>query len=264
MRRKALFFDIDGTLWDEDSVIPDSACRAIAAMKAAGHAVLICTGRSRGYVYDRTLLSLGFDGIVSSAGAMLEIGSRTLYCLMADRGALRRAIASARALGYGPLLEGNEALYLDRADMPDTPYIDKLFHDLGSRLRPLGGADGTWPDVTKLSLIARGRPDPEGMTARLRADWDVTVHAPEVLELTPHGIDKGTGLLRALDALGIGRADSVAFGDSANDLAMFREAGMGIAMGNASGPLREKAHYVTTDLHDDGIWNAWQYLEAHP
>ena len=128
----------------------------------------------------------------------------------------------------------------------------------------LGGADGTWPDVTKLSLIARGRPDPEGMTARLLADWDVTVHAPEVLELTPHGVDKGTGLLRALDALGIGRADSVAFGDSANDLAMFREAGMGIAMGNASGPLREKAHYVTTDLHDDGIWNAWQYLEAHP
>ena len=47
MRRKAVFFDIDGTLWDEQSVMPDSVWAAIQEMKAAGHAVLICSGRSR-------------------------------------------------------------------------------------------------------------------------------------------------------------------------------------------------------------------------
>ena len=68
--------------------------------------------------------------------------------------------------------------------------------------------------------------------------------------------------LREPVPLGIGREDSIAFGDSPNDLSMFRESGLKIAMGNGSPALKAEADYVTTGMYEDGIWNAWQWLKA--
>ena len=34
---KTVFFDIDGTIWDDDMVIPESTLEAVAALKANGH-----------------------------------------------------------------------------------------------------------------------------------------------------------------------------------------------------------------------------------
>ena len=44
---KTVFFDIDGTIWDDDMVIPESTLEAVAALKANGHLAFICTGRVR-------------------------------------------------------------------------------------------------------------------------------------------------------------------------------------------------------------------------
>ena len=261
MRRKAVFFDIDGTLWDEQSVMPDSVWAAIREMKAAGHAVLICSGRSRGYVFDERLDELGFDGYVTSAGAMVEIGGKTLHCKLAPPDALVSAVNVARAHHYAPLLEGNRYLYMERGEFIPSRYIDKLYRELGERIQPLNRDFGHWPDVPKLSMIAAGTPCPEPVIDAVRKDWDVVVHMPEVLELMPRGVDKGTGLGLALAALGISREDSIAFGDSPNDLSMFRESGLKIAMGNGSPALKAKADYVTAALHDDGLWKAWQWLK---
>ena len=263
MRRKAVFFDIDGTLWDEQSFMPESACTAIREMKSAGHAVLICSGRSRGYVFDERLTGLGFDGYVTSAGAMVEIGGKTLHCRLAPPDALISAVETARAYHYAPLLEGKRYLYMERGEFIPSAYIDKLYRELGERIQPLDRDFGHWPDVPKLSMISAGKPCPEQVIKAVRRDWDVVVHIPEVLELMPRGIHKGTGVGLALAALGLGREDSVAFGDSANDLSMFRACGLSIAMGNGSPALKAQADYVTAPLRDDGLWKAWQWMKAN-
>ena len=263
MRRKAIFFDIDGTLWDEQSRMPDSVYDTIREMKAAGHAVLICSGRSMGYIFDERLKRLGFDGCVSSAGAMVEVGGRTLLCRLAPQADIIAAVEAARAHHYAPLLEGNQYLYMERDEFIPSDYIDKLYRELDWRIRPLDGSFGNWPDVTKLSMITTGEPCPQAVIDAVCGTWDVIMHIPEVLELVPPGIDKGTGLRLALDALGIPQADSVAFGDGANDVAMFRESGLSIAMGNGSAELKARADYVTKPLDEDGLWHAWQWLKEN-
>ena len=61
MGTKAIFFDIDGTLWDEKFQIPESTKKAFEMLKNNGHLTFICSGRTLSYIQDERLLALGFD-----------------------------------------------------------------------------------------------------------------------------------------------------------------------------------------------------------
>ncbi len=74
------------------------------------------------------------------------------------------------------------------------------------------------------------------------------------------GCSKGLAMEKLAETLGIPMADTVAIGDSSNDLEMLQRAGTSIAMGNATQNIRDMADYVTTDVTADGIWNALDWL----
>ena len=59
---------------------------------------------------------------------------------------------------------------------------------------------------------------------------------------------------------GLNPQQTIAFGDGGNDTTMIREAGIGVAMGNAIDELKEMADYVTTSVDDDGILNALKHF----
>jgi uncharacterized protein in pdhA 5'region (fragment) len=52
----------------------------------------------------------------------------------------------------------------------------------------------------------------------------------------------------------------VAFGDGSNDVEMLKEAGMGVAMGNAVEELKVVANMVTDPIGEDGVWKACKKL----
>ena len=50
--------------------------------------------------------------------------------------------------------------------------------------------------------------------------------------------------------------ETMAFGDGGNDISIIKEAGIGVAMGNAGEEVKEIADYVTSSVDDDGVKNA--------
>lgn len=72
---------------------------------------------------------------------------------------------------------------------------------------------------------------------------------------------KDHGIRRILEVHGFTREESIAFGDSDNDLEMLEFAGIGVAMGNAAESVKEVADYVTSHIDEDGIWNACKHFE---
>ena len=62
------------------------------------------------------------------------------------------------------------------------------------------------------------------------------------------------------DRLGIDISETMAFGDGGNDESMLRAAGVGVAMGNALDSVKAHADYVTTDVDNDGVWNALKHF----
>ena len=71
---------------------------------------------------------------------------------------------------------------------------------------------------------------------------------------------KAKGLLRLCQYYRIDRKETIAFGDSMNDYEMLQEAGLGIAMGNATDNLKTVADYVTDNIDEDGVWKACRYF----
>ena len=73
------------------------------------------------------------------------------------------------------------------------------------------------------------------------------------LEILPAGIDKGTGLMKTLEYLGIPREASISCGDYDNDIPMNAAAGLGVAMKNGCPEIKEQADYITFSNEEDGV-----------
>ena len=84
-------------------------------------------------------------------------------------------------------------------------------------------------------------------------------HGADVVE---KGNSKADGLRRLAVYFGEKEdlSDTVAFGDSMNDIEVVQEAGIGVAMGNAVDALKKVADYVTAPIGEDGIYKACEHL----
>ncbi len=85
---------------------------------------------------------------------------------------------------------------------------------------------------------------------------EITNSSPTNIEINPAGVNKAAALLKVCKWLNLSMDHVMAVGDSLNDLAMIREAGIGVAMGNAQEVVREEADWVTENNTNHGVAKA--------
>ena len=73
------------------------------------------------------------------------------------------------------------------------------------------------------------------------------------LEFTKAGVDKGVGLYRLAQYLNIPIEHTMAIGDTENDLAILKAAHIGVAMENATIEVKAQADYVTRSNEESGV-----------
>jgi hypothetical protein len=74
---------------------------------------------------------------------------------------------------------------------------------------------------------------------------------PYFLEIMSENTDKGTALAKVAGILGVNAEEVMAIGDSMNDEAMIRWAGVGVAIANADERIKKIADFVTDSTNDD-------------
>ena len=257
-KKKAVFFDVDGTLWDFNNYIPDSTVEAIRSLRKNGHLAFICTGRCRAHIYAPELLQIGFDGIISACGTMIEYNGETLFYKKLENDLVARTIEVLRRYGAHTLLEGREYIYVDETEFGDDAFVKKIKKELGERLLTISGEWGRW-EISKFTCTTKNI-DQKACLAELEDDYDFLIHKGDVVELVPKGFDKATGVKRICEILGLDISETFAFGDGVNDFGMLKTVGTGIAMGNGSDTAKAAADYVTAPLREDGIWKACRHF----
>ncbi len=111
-------------------------------------------------------------------------------------------------------------------------------------------------DVQKVQVYPG---DPEKRLALLRAMPEAfpamlaTSSIAENVEINAAAANKGQALLALAAHLGLRPEQTMAFGDGLNDVTMLRDAGVGVAMGNASDEIRALADVVTASCDEDGV-----------
>jgi phosphoglycolate phosphatase len=76
------------------------------------------------------------------------------------------------------------------------------------------------------------------------------------------GVDKGTGLLKIAEHLGISAGEIAAIGDSLSDIPMFRLAGFSAAVGNSDPELKLMASYVAGASYGSGFAEIIDFMIA--
>ena len=89
------------------------------------------------------------------------------------------------------------------------------------------------------------------ITAQLDDEISLFTSKPYFLEILPPGTNKGTALAKIAEILGVSPEECMAIGDSMNDEAMIRWAGLGVAMVNGDEKIKSIAGLVTDHTNDD-------------
>lgn len=254
-----LFFDLDGTIWNYRNEIPESTVEGIHKAQKNGHLAFINTGRSRAFIRHPDLLSIGFDGIVSACGTMIEYRDEVVFQRLISRELAEHTVRTVRSFGFRPILEGTKYLYFDDDEFSGDKYSEKIRSELGDDVRGINDNWGAW-EILKLSCATENA-DFDGCFAALGSEYDFLVHNAAVCEMVPKGFHKGTGILKVCDILGADVSETMAFGDSVNDCGMLTTAGTAVVMGNGTDAAKECADYITSDLEDDGIYRALEHFE---
>lgn len=83
-------------------------------------------------------------------------------------------------------------------------------------------------------------------------DIEITGALSNNIEVNAKGVNKGRGLLILGQLLGIRREEIMAVGDGSNDIVMLREAGLGVAMENATDEVKAAADVITLSNDQEG------------
>jgi hypothetical protein len=269
MRHRLLALDIDGTLLDPAGELRPAVRDAVGRAQEAGLRVVLCTGR-RFRTARPVARALGVEGpLVLHNGALVKD---------AASGATRDAVFLPEALvpeildavhPHGPPL-----VYLDAwpgSDFVTEPRTPRSRHQaeyLAQHSEHARFVDDLAGEERAGILMMSVMTDAETLVA-LRAEAlrrigpRVRTHSLEnkgyggrILEFLALETGKWTGLARVAAGLGIAPEEIAAVGDDLNDLELVREAGLGIAMGNAVEELRAVADLVVASNARDGAVEA--------
>lgn len=247
--------DVDGTTIHHSGKMSDAVREAVGDVAAAGHHVVVSTGRA----------------ILSTLPILDRLGILEGYAVCSN-GAVTLRLDPALPDGY----EVSEAVTFDPAPVLGLlrdawPGAVVAVEELGLGFKvsapfPDGELEGRqtvvpWEELTDQPVTRVTFRSPTGtsedfldLAERIGLSGvNYAVGYSAWLDVNPEGVSKGSALELVRRHLGVEPADTVAVGDQRNDLEMLRWAARGVAMGDAPDEVKAAADEVTGTVEDDGL-----------
>ena len=265
--KKLIVSDFDCTLLTGNQIIPDSVRSAINEYVACGGIFAVCTGRMLRSILPR-VRELGLKGlVVAYQGTVIaEIESGKII----KKGAIEYSSASEvcayieeqrgfEKLAYGINAYSEEILY---TDIPKDNEHLKLYERITGVEAESAGIDMS-EFISKNKLCCQKIAclvPPElreslylNLLGKFGSKFDVTCSAQVLVEVSPLNDNKGEALKFIASHYGVSMDSTVAVGDNLNDLPMIKQAGVGVAVGNAVQELKDAADIVTVSNNDGAV-----------
>lgn len=258
---KLLALDLDGTLIPDLGVpIAQKDIEAVERARAAGVFVTIATGRIFKTV-EQWVDTLGIDmPVILCNGADIRDATRSWFRDGIPAAQIRAVMDAYSGLGMKRYAFSDNQIYCTKEDYY-KPLFDKWGKGEGSMPVVVCDTEDALYDAlhTDVDKMLVWTTNAEGVDELVRiaqtfSDRFSVVRGEERnVEFNRKGVSKGSGLRHLAKLLDIPMDAVMAIGDGGNDVEMLREAGLGVAMGNAMREAKDAADHITSHVRDCGV-----------
>ena len=253
MYKAVVFFDLDGTLFDNEKNVSDENVAAINELRANNILPVIATGRNIFEIQD-VLDATGIDTVVSANGSYVQYKGKELFREAIDQSLIESFTAFAKAQGDAVAYYNNEGFALTKT----TPDIISNYKALRLDIN----VDAEYYLKHPINFLNVFNRDKEDLyNAHFAGQLTLVRNNPVCLDTMKSGITKRSGLEKLIQQAHLEGIHTYAFGDELNDLEMFASVDTAIVMGNGNPRDKKVADYVTTTNTTDGIVNGLRHYQ---
>ena len=269
MAYRMIAIDLDGTLLASDGSVPPRAKAAIHAALDAG--LLICFATGRNWTESKSVL----DTVAHHATAVFVSGAMvidtqnevTLHRTMMDPQLARDICGMLETLGHSALAlqdthKAGGVEYLATAGKTPNE-AERLWRQVTQTVVHEIDSLAEWPHehTIRIGIVAPPAEVEQAVRELTERFGDRIVshciHVPaygvDVMEVFDPAVNKWEGILHVARMHGVETAEIVAIGDDVNDLPMIKNAGLGVAMGNAKPSVKAMAKTIIGRNDEDGL-----------
>jgi Cof subfamily protein (haloacid dehalogenase superfamily) len=252
--------DIDGTLVTRDKRVTPAALEAIRKLREAGIRFTVTSARPpRGLQVIADVVTLTEPVPALNGGLLVKPDLRSiLRKKLLERVVVERLLSALCEAGLDVwVYTDNEWLVRDG----NGPYVHHEVHAVKFSPRVIKSLEEIpLKRVVKVVGVSEDFAAVAEAEKKLQAEFagavSATLSQKYYLDVTHPDANKGEGILLLSELLDIPTEQIAVIGDMQNDVPMFRQSGLSIAMGNASSDVQREAKYVTTSNEEEGFANA--------
>lgn len=261
MTYKLIAIDLDGTLLDNKKLISNKSLRTLKKLYSKGVHITLATGRNQ----QSTKLYLDHLGIestiIANNGAIILYEDGEVECKDMPWEIVREVLQKAQELGLHYNLVSPKQMYYYREPVKHEYYYRDneianhskvVKYDIIQDLKDLGEFKDK---VLKLHIIDKKVDQVKKFIEEMphKDQLELTIIDEDQLEISHKEVSKGIALEMIAKHYGVAQEETIAIGDSGNDLSMIKCAGLGIAMGNAGKEIKESADLIIKTNEEDGV-----------
>lgn len=256
---KLIALDMDGTLLTTDKKVSERTKSAIKAAEEKGVKIVLASGRpliGLNRYLEELELTKDEDYVLSFNGGLVQnTNTEEIVSKVSLKGSdLKYIYEISRELNINIHAFSAKDGLITPKNSEYTEHEAKI-NGIDINIKDFNEVDDD-EDIIKVMMIDPQEildPAIERLPEEVYKKYSVFKSAPFFLEFTHKEVDKGLGLKRLGEHLGIKKEEIIACGDACNDLSMVKYAGLGVAMDNAVPEVKEVADYITASNNDDGI-----------
>ncbi len=250
--KKLVLIDSDETLRHTDGLISDRTKQVIRKNIDIGNYIYICTARPRYHAEKITIMAEAGDVIISSNGAEIYNinDNKLINCVSINTRSCKKLIQYAYKNDIRLILvvddyeyvtkdvkNNKQKLLLNEKEIDNLIIKQCMFTDKNSQ---------KLIDAKKFALLLNDVIIINESDNSL--DWE-----EYWFSIADVNASKGNALKFLLTYLKVDKEDSIAIGNDYNDISMFKEAGISVAVANASDEIKKMVSMVVSSNNDDGV-----------
>ncbi|MFJ7980499.1 Cof-type HAD-IIB family hydrolase [Lysinibacillus xylanilyticus] len=245
--KKILFFDVDGTLYNSEKILPASAKEALLEARRNGYEIAIATGRAP-FMIQSLLEELDINTYVTFNGQYVVYRGEIVYTNGVEKDELSKIIAFGNA-------RHEPVVFLDDQRMIASVGNNEMISESLNTLKyPYPNIDSTYYMQNEVyqTLIFMEEKDEHLYREAFPNVQFVRWHRYSC-DVLPKGGSKAAGIEKVLGKMGLTLNDAIAFGDGINDIEMLQAVGTGVAMGNGHERVKAVATHIAEHVDEDGL-----------